>query len=226
MDEKLVDNPSSSPNSDHDMEQEFEEVLSETRAESDKPEFDPFAPENIRLPQEFLDQAMAQTLLNTIPVEKPGDQEFIRVHPDPAYRHVAALITHQDERGARYLVHPKFAPHIGNIKFHIERLYLYTSRQGKVAFWPIKVPKDNKENTWLESAVAAAETAMKYWVCVSSNQAAKMYIASKALGDFQEPDWPTIIQGKTVYELLAIAFKERLILDANHVVIQKLLGLI
>src|SRR6266699_2236441 len=105
--------------------------------------FDPFAPENIRLPQEFLDQTMAQALLNTIPVEKPGEQEFIRVHPDASYRHVAALLTHQDERGARYLVHPKFAPRIGNIKFHIERLYLYTSRQGKVAFWPIKVPKDN-----------------------------------------------------------------------------------
>jgi hypothetical protein len=188
--------------------------------------FDPFAPENIKLPQEFLDQTMAQTLLNTIPVEKPGDQEFIRVHPDPNYRHVAALITHQDERGARYLVHPSFAPRIGNIKFHIERLYLYTSRQGKVAFWPIKVPKDNRENTWLESAGAAVEAAMKDWVCISSNQSAKLYVSAKALGDFPEPDWPEITQGKTVYELLAIAFKERLILDETHVLIQKLRGLI
>jgi hypothetical protein len=27
------------------------------------------------------------------------------------------------------------------------------------------MPKDNRENTWLESAVAAAEAAMKEWVC-------------------------------------------------------------
>ena len=129
----------------------------------EKPEpdlYDPFAPENLKLPQEFLDQTMTTALLTTIPVEKPGDQEFIRVHPDAAYRFVAALITHHDERGARYLIHPTFAPQIGAIKFHLERLYLYTSRQGKLGFWAIKVPKDNRENTWLESAVAAAEAAM------------------------------------------------------------------
>ena len=53
--------------------------------------YDPFAPENLKLPRELLDQTMATALLTTIPVEKPGDQEFIRVHPDVAYRHVAAL---------------------------------------------------------------------------------------------------------------------------------------
>jgi hypothetical protein len=195
----------------------------------EKPEpdiYDPWKPENLKLPQEFLDQTMTTALLTTIPVEKPGDQEFIRVHPDEAYRFVAALITHQDERGARYLIHPSFAPQIGNIKFHLERLYLYTSRQGKLAFWPIKVPKDNRENTWLESAVAAAEEAMEKWVCISSNQQARMYTVSEALGVFSEPDWPQITQGKTVYELLAIAFKERLILGETHPLIQRLRGVI
>ena len=195
----------------------------------EKPEpdiYDPFAPENLKLPQEVLDRTMATTLLTTIPVEKPGDQEFIRVHPDEAYRHPAALITHQDERGARYFVHPTFLPQIGNIKFHLEELYLYTTRQGKVAFWPIKLPKDNRENTWLESAVAAAEAAMKAWVCIASNQQSQMYITSKAMGEFPDPDWPAITQGKSVYQLLAIAFKERLILNETHPVIQKLRGMI
>ena len=195
----------------------------------EKPEpdiYDPFAPENLKLPQEFLDQTMATALLTTIPVERPGDQEFIRVHPDEAYRHVAALITHHDERGARYLIHPTFAPQIGNIKFHLERLYLYTSRQGKLAFWPIKLPKDNRENTWLESAVAAAEAAMKEWVCITSNQQSRMYTTSKALGVFPDPDWSQVTQGKSVYQLLAIAFKERLILNETHPVIRKLRGLI
>ena len=188
--------------------------------------YDPFAPENLKLSQEFLDRTMTTALLTTIPVEKPGDQEFIRVHPDVAYRHVAALITHQDERGARYLIHPTFLPQIGNIKFHLEQLYLYTTRQGKLAFWPIKLPKDNRENTWLESAVAAAEAAMEEWVCIASNQQSKMYITSKAMGEFPDPDWPAITQGKSVYQLLAIAFKERLILNETHPVIQKLRGMI
>ena len=188
--------------------------------------YDPFAPENLKLSQEFLDRTMTTALLTTIPVEKPGDQEFIRVHPDVAYRHVAALITHQDERGARYLIHPTFLPQIGNIKFHLEQLYLYTTRQGKLAFWPIKLPKDNRENTWLESAVAAAEAAMEEWVCIASNQQSKMYITSKAMGEFPDPDWRAITQGKSVYQLLAIAFKERLIQNETHPVIQKLRGMI
>jgi hypothetical protein len=195
----------------------------------EKPEpdnYDPWKPENLKLPQEFLDQTMATPLLTTIPVEKPNDQEFIRVHPDESYRFQAVLITHQDERGARYLIHPTFLPRIGNIKYHLEQLFLYTTRQGKVAFWPIKVPKDNRENTWLESAYAAVEAAETNWICVASNPRTKMYVTSKAQGIFPEPDWIQIIQGKSLHELLRIAFKERLIMDEMHPVIQKLIGAI
>ena len=199
----------------------------EENIEKPKPDiYDPFAPENLRLPQEVLDQKMAIELLTTIPVVKPGDQEFIRVHPDEAYRFVAALITLQEEKGARYFVHPTFVPQIGNIKFHLEQLYLYTSRQGKVAFWPIKLPIDNRENSWLESARAVAEAAMEGWGCISSNPQRKMYVASKALGVFPEPDWPAITQGKDVHELLRIACKDRLILSELDPVIQKLRGAI
>jgi len=74
--------------------------------------------------------------------------------------------------------------------------------------------------------VAAAEAAMKAWVCIASNQQSQMYITSKAMGEFPDPDWPAITQGKSVYQLLAIAFKERLILNETHPVIQKLRGLI
>ena len=67
---------------------------------------------------------------------------------------------------------------------------------------------------------------MEKWVCISSNQQARMYTVSEALGVFSEPDWPQITQGKTVYELLAIAFKERLILGETHPLIQRLRGVI
>ena len=46
----------------------------------EKPPYDPFAEENIRLPQEMLDEAISHTELTIVPVQKPGDQEFIRVH--------------------------------------------------------------------------------------------------------------------------------------------------
>jgi hypothetical protein len=66
---------------------------------------------------------------------------------------------------------------------------------------------------------------MKEWVCITSNSQSRMYTASKALGAFPDPDWPLITQGKNVYQLLAIAFKERLILKETDPVIQKLRGL-
>ena len=59
--------------------------------EGGKTPYDPFAEENIRLPQEMLDEAIAHTELTIVPVQKPGDQEFIRVHPSADYRHIAAI---------------------------------------------------------------------------------------------------------------------------------------
>jgi hypothetical protein len=194
---------------------------------SEKPEpdiYDPFAPENLKLPQEFLDQIATVSLLCVIPVEKPSDQEFIRVHP--TYEHLAALITHQAEMGARYLVDKHFLPFVAehNIKFHYEQLYLYTTRQGRLAFWPIKIRNDNRENTWLDSAEAAKDEAREKWVCITSNQHDRMYRIAKALAEFPEPDWQKITQGMALSELLRRAFKERLIMGETHPLIQKLLG--
>lgn len=196
--------------------------------DTEKPEpdiYNPFDEANLKLPQEFLDQTMTTPVLNVIPVERPGDQDFIRVHPSEAYRHVAVLITHKDERGARYYVHPTYVRELGTIKYHLEQLFLYVTRQGKLAFWPIKVRRDNRENKWLESAIAGAEEATENWVCVTSNQARGMYVTSKAQGVHPEPNWPEITQGKTLFQLLEIAFKERLIMSELHPLIQKLRGI-
>ncbi len=191
-----------------------------------QPEFwDPFAPENMRLPQEYLDQAVAQSVLGSIEVLKPKDQEFIRVHPSADYRHIAVLIEHQEEKGLRYFVHPSYAPRLTTVKTHLERLYLYTNRVGKLSFWPIKIAKDGRENKWLETAITAAELAMTKWVRVSSDSSAGGYVTFAALGEFPKPDWEEKTQGRTVFQLLAIAFKERLILDEHHPVIRKLHGL-
>jgi hypothetical protein len=187
--------------------------------------YDPFAPENLKLSQEFLDQPMANPLLNTIPVERPGDQEFIQVHP--TFEHTAILISHHDERNARYLVDKRFfeSGGLGPIKYHQERLYLYVTRQGKLAFWPITVRKDNKENTWLESAEAARDAARNIgWICIISNQAKKKYEIYPSGGDFPDPDWEKITQGKPLNELLRIALKDRLIMDENHPLMRKLTG--
>jgi DNA polymerase I len=51
----------------------------------------------------MLDEAIADAELTIVPVQKPGDQEFVRVHPSADYRHTAAIIEHREEKGAEYL---------------------------------------------------------------------------------------------------------------------------
>jgi hypothetical protein len=198
------------------------------RTEEIKPDiYNPYTEEDLRLSQDVLDEAMATEALTTVPAGKPNDQEFIRVHPDDSYHWKAALITHHQERGARYLILPKILPFVSkcNIKFHYEQLFLYVTRQGKVAFWPIKIPKDNSENSWLSSAYGAVEMAQGEWVCVTSVPKRSMYVASPAQGIFPEPDWPKILQGKSIFDLLRLCFGDkRLINVEDHPLIQELRG--
>src|SRR5271166_3496752 len=46
----------------------------------------PFDPARLRLDMGVLRAQAAKRLLITIPVRKPGKQDFIRVHPSPDYR--------------------------------------------------------------------------------------------------------------------------------------------
>jgi hypothetical protein len=187
---------------------------------------DLFSPESLKLDQSLLDSMMASPLLTTIECVKPHDQIFVQVHPGKEYPFLAALIEHQEERGARYLIHPSFLPHIGNIKFHFEWLFLYTSRQGVLGFWPIKQRKDNRENSWLESAEQAAQVAKTAWVSIATHQQSRRYVVSKAIANFPPPKWEEITQGKTLYELLRTCFRERVITSEEHPVIQKFRGAI
>jgi hypothetical protein len=65
---------------------------------------DPFDPDALRLDQSFLyGSTSVEKLLTTVPVRKPNPQDFVRTHPDVAYRLTAALIELRDDREV-YLV--------------------------------------------------------------------------------------------------------------------------
>src|SRR5262249_14826049 len=59
---------------------------------------DPFADlSKWRLSQDFVEQASVKKLLTTVPVRKPLAQDFVRVHPDAAFRMPCAIIELKDE---------------------------------------------------------------------------------------------------------------------------------
>jgi hypothetical protein len=70
---------------------------------------DPFDLTKLRLTQDFVETSGVRKLLTTVPVRKPHPQEFVRVHPDAAYRETLAVIELKEDREI-YLLPPDMAP--------------------------------------------------------------------------------------------------------------------
>ena len=122
---------------------------------------DPFDPAALRLDQSYADTVGVKKLLTTVPVRKPNRQDFVRVHPDPAFRLTPAAIIEVKEDREVYLVPPGMAQQLPG-EFSVATLYLTINRQGVVHLWPVKLPGlDGKHNEWHRSAAEAAERAMK-----------------------------------------------------------------
>ena len=59
---------------------------------------DPFDLAKLRVSQDFLETTNVKKLLTTVPIRKPGSQDFVRVNPDPAYRETLAFIELKEDR--------------------------------------------------------------------------------------------------------------------------------
>src|SRR5262245_4469113 len=124
---------------------------------------DPFSPENLRLSQAFTETTAVKRILNTVPVRKPGPQDFVRVHPDPTFRESFSILELKTER-EEYVCTASVVPDLlGEVV--PKQLLLAINRQGTVFFWPIRLPgADGKDMDWWRSAREAAERATKAWV--------------------------------------------------------------
>jgi len=186
-----------------------------------RPSFDPFDPANLRLDQAFLSRGAARKLLTTVPVKKPGKQDFIRVHPGEEYRLPVALIELREERET-YLVMPGFAHELDENDFFTATIHLAINRQKVLFLWPVRLPSPTgRVSLWHVSAAEAAERAMKSWVRIAANMNLGAYEISEAAGSYSDPEWPDM----PMSELLRIGFKQFLIEGPEHPVIQRLRGL-
>jgi hypothetical protein len=180
---------------------------------------DPFDVESLRLPRDAGAAFGVKRLLVRIPVDKPGKQDFIRVHSDPGYRIETALL--EDER-ERFFVTRELLPELAT-ETAIRRCVLFTAitRQGVVFLWPIPLPgPDGRQNPWHESAFQAAALAEKQWVRVTANQSLGGYDVLAATGNIPDPEWPALSLG----ELLRIASHNRIIDRLDHPILRRLRG--
>jgi hypothetical protein len=183
---------------------------------------DPFADlSQIRLDQSFADACGVKKLLTVVPVRKPLAQDFVRVHPDPAYRGNFPIIDLKSEREIYVVTRQMASALVGECVPVI--LYTAINRQGVVFIWPVRLPgHDGKTNVWHLSAHEAAERAMKGWLRVKANMSLGAYEMFAAEGSLADPEWPNL----PFNELLRIAFKDRLVDRIDHPVVKRFRGLV
>jgi hypothetical protein len=182
----------------------------------------PFDSAALRLSQSFADTVGVKKLLTTVPVRKPGRQDFVRVHPDPGYRLTPAATIEVKEDREVYLVTPKMAQVLPG-EFSTVTLLTTINRQGVLHLWPVKLPgPDGKHNEWHRSAAEAAERAMKKWVRVTASMSLGAYEIFEASGDLPEPVWPDI----SFEEILKIGFRDHVVDSVDHPLVQRLQGVV
>jgi hypothetical protein len=175
--------------------------------------------QDLRLNQNFGSQVGVKKLLVTVPVRKPGSQEFVRTYANEKYRGQYALLELKEDRET-YLLDPGLCGLVPNDAFPA-MLFTTINRQSVLTLWPVKLPReDGKVMAWHSSAMQAAEEAMRAWIKVTSNMTLGAYEIYRAAADIPDPEWPNI----SFEEILNIGFKGHVITSADHPVIRKLRG--
>jgi hypothetical protein len=182
---------------------------------------DPFDPVRLRMDQDFDEKSGVKKLITTIPVRKPTAQNFVRTHPDPAYRLQTGVLELKEDNEI-YLVDPSLWPALADERLFSPRLLITTvTRQQVVSLWPIRLPgPDGKIDNWNRSAATAADEARTQWVRVTSNKPLGAYEIHVATGITVEPVFPDL----PMKEILRIAFKDKYINSFDHPVLRQLRG--
>lgn len=174
---------------------------------------------NLRLSQDFLEGTGIKKPLVTVPVRKPHRQEFIRVHPDAAYRFETMVLDLKEEREV-YLVDRALWPTMPDEL--VPKLLVSTmTRQGVLLIWPIRLPNpDGRHDAWNSSALEAAQRGQTAWIRLSANMSLGAYDVYEATGAIPDPVWPD----QSFAEILKVAFQGRYIDTTDHPVLRRLRG--
>ncbi|MDH3467589.1 MAG: hypothetical protein OES26_17060 [Gammaproteobacteria bacterium] len=176
-------------------------------------------PSHLRLSQNFAESVDVKKALLTVPVRKPGRQDFVRVHPDESYRLETAVLELKEDRET-YLVDPAMWPELpGEIVPKV--LFSTINRQGVLTLWPVRLPSaDGRHDEWSRSALDAATMAQKRWIRVAANMGLGAYEVYEAVGNLPEPEWPDVDFPK----ILRLGFRGRYIDSMDHHVVRRLVG--
>jgi hypothetical protein len=180
---------------------------------------DPFDPASLRISQDYASLANVKKILTTVPVRKPGRQDYIRVHPSEDYRLSTTLLEFKEDRES-YLVDPGIREDLFGELVPVT-LFLAINRQMVLFLWPCRLPDETgRSNTWYESALDAADRAQHSWIRVTADMGLGAYQLYEAGGALPDPEWPA----ESMRDLLKIAFGNRHIDSHDHPALKRLRG--
>ena len=174
---------------------------------------------SLRLSQDFGQTLGVKKVLTMVPVVKPTKDRFFRTHESPSWVYPARILENK-ATGETYIVSEEVASVLGGLVRAVE-LYTAIDRQNNVFFIPIPLPGPNGvRNPWHESLLQAVMRAKLVWLRITANKDLGGYEIFEAAAKLPEPIWPDT----TLDELLAIAFRGRIITTPDHPVVQEKLG--
>ncbi len=173
----------------------------------------------LRLPPNYGATLGIKKVLTTVRIGKPDKSQFFRVHPSDDW-HFPAFIVEVKETHESYVVAPAVAQVLGSIARPV-MLHAAIDRNDNPFLIPVQLPgEDGRRNPWHESRAQAVEHSKTKWVRITANMPAGAYDVLEAQGVLPEPKWPDC----TAAELFEVAFRNNLISDEKHPVVQQLLG--
>lgn len=180
---------------------------------------DPFDPAALRLGADYSAGLGVKKVISTIPVRKPGKQEWFRVRPGEEWRIQTAIFEAEEGREIYLVDRALWTDLAGEI--HPALLLVCVNRSGDLFLWRAKLPgEDGRSNTWTESALRIAAAAERQWARMVANMGAGHYEHFEPATGLPDPEWPAL----TLPEILRIAFRDRFITALDHPLVRQLRG--
>jgi len=174
---------------------------------------------SLRLSQNFGQNLGVKKVLTVVPVAKPSKDRFFRTHESAQWVYPAWVLENK-ATSESYIVSEEIASILGGLVRPVE-LYTAIDRQNNVFFIPVPLPGPNGiRNPWHESLLQAVMRAKRVWLRITANKDLGGYEVFEATAKLPDPIWPDL----PMEDLLAIAFRGRIITDPEHPVVQEKLG--
>ena len=163
-----------------------------------------------------------------IKAKKPNPRRFIRVHSEMVAQ-VAIFIDPNDEESFErepYVVLGEVAEELGGDDVVTNTVYVYAYRTGSLGLWLCPMPREGfrRGDVWATTRLEVAEKAKATWLRCHQSDDGEGYAYTEPVDVFPEPQWDRWLRGRSMLQLLGIAFKDRVIDSLEHPVIREFDG--